>query len=109
VFHGASTKSLKFPLVGKDNISLLSSFQLTKSKYRLVCDQNGRWIIRFSKYLGNCTVTDAELWGILDGLKLILDRGFKRILIQTDSLEAAFAIQEGAFRISNSTLLRRIK
>ncbi|MBA0686956.1 hypothetical protein Goari_014523, partial [Gossypium aridum] len=52
---------------------------------------------------------EAELWGFLDGLKLILDRGFKRILIQTDSLEAAFVIQEGAFRISNTTLLRRIK
>ncbi|MBA0715979.1 hypothetical protein Golax_014850, partial [Gossypium laxum] len=54
-------------------------------------------------------VTEAELWGFLDGLKLILDRGFKRILIQKDSLEVAFAIQEGAFRISNTTLLRRIK
>ncbi|MBA0560008.1 hypothetical protein Golob_016936 [Gossypium lobatum] len=31
------------------------------------------------------------------------------VLIQTDSLKAAIAIQEGASRISNSTLLRRIE
>ncbi|MBA0726393.1 hypothetical protein Golax_002226, partial [Gossypium laxum] len=60
------------------------------------------------RYLGNCTVTKVELWDILDRLTLILDRRFERILIQTDSLEAANAIQEGAFRISNSTLLKRI-
>nr|KJB76138.1 hypothetical protein B456_012G074500 [Gossypium raimondii] len=54
-------------------------------------------------------VTKAELWGILDGLKLILDRRFERILSQTDSLEVANAIQEGFFSTSNSTLLRRIR
>ncbi|MBA0784433.1 hypothetical protein Gotri_026702, partial [Gossypium trilobum] len=48
----------------------------------LVQDQNSRWIMRFGRYLGNCTVTEAELWGIMDDLKLILDRRFERILIQ---------------------------
>lgn len=58
--------------------------------------------------LGDCTMTEVELWGILDGLKLILDKRFERILIQTNSLETIIAIREGAFRISNTTLLRRI-
>ncbi|MBA0609288.1 hypothetical protein Godav_021365, partial [Gossypium davidsonii] len=62
----------------------------------------------FSKCLGNYTMTKAKLWGILDGLKLILDRRFERILSQIDSLEAVNAIQEGVFSTSNSTLLRRI-
>ncbi|MBA0875881.1 hypothetical protein Goshw_015966, partial [Gossypium schwendimanii] len=55
---------------------------------------NGEWIIGFSKYLGNCTVMEAELWGILNGLNLILDRRFERILIQIDSIEAIKAIME---------------
>ncbi|KAK5794169.1 hypothetical protein PVK06_035378 [Gossypium arboreum] len=38
-----------------------------------VRDHNGEWIIGFTKYLGNCTVLEAELWGILNGLNLILD------------------------------------
>ncbi|MBA0817361.1 hypothetical protein Gohar_003780, partial [Gossypium harknessii] len=53
----------------------------------LVQDQNSRWIMGFGRYLGNYTVTEAELWGIMDDLKLILDRRFERILIQIGSLE----------------------
>ncbi|MFQ6644079.1 hypothetical protein Gotur_029925 [Gossypium turneri] len=123
-------KFLKFLLAGQDNILPLSSHQHVELKDRwIVClntdgsvrldegfatvrgfvsDQNGSWIIGFSIFLENYTVMEAELWGILDGLKLILDRGFERVLIQADSLEATTAIQEGAFGISNSTLLRRI-
>ncbi|MBA0763079.1 hypothetical protein Gotri_012596 [Gossypium trilobum] len=41
-----------------------------------VRDHNGRWIVGFSKYLGNCTVMEAELWGILEGLNIMLYRRF---------------------------------
>ncbi|MBA0683117.1 hypothetical protein Goari_024792, partial [Gossypium aridum] len=41
----------------------------------------------FGRCLGNYTVTEAKPWGIMDGLKLVVDRIFKMILIQ--SLEAA--------------------
>ncbi|KAG8485688.1 hypothetical protein CXB51_019010 [Gossypium anomalum] len=66
------------------------------------------WIIGFCRYLGNCTVVEAEFWGILDGLNPLLDRNFEKVIIQTDSLEAATAIQEGFSGNSNSTLVRRI-
>ncbi|MBA0856012.1 hypothetical protein Goshw_022179 [Gossypium schwendimanii] len=62
----------------------------------------------FGGYLGSCNVLDTELWGILDGFKLILDLGFERVLIQIDNLEAVNAIQDGSFRNSNFTLVRRI-
>ncbi|MBA0711797.1 hypothetical protein Golax_010944 [Gossypium laxum] len=53
-------------------------------------------------------LSNTELWGILDGFKLILDLGFERVLIQIDSLEAVNAIQDGSFGNSNFTLVRRI-
>ncbi|KAK5786696.1 hypothetical protein PVK06_041339 [Gossypium arboreum] len=37
-----------------------------------VCDYNGECVFGFNRYLGMCTVVDAKLWGILDGLKLTL-------------------------------------
>lgn len=43
-------------------------------------DHNGRWIIGFNRYLGSCNVLDSELWGILDSLKLALDRGFDSLI-----------------------------
>ncbi|MBA0768476.1 hypothetical protein Gotri_017273 [Gossypium trilobum] len=67
-----------------------------------VRDHNGEWIIRFAKYLGNCTALEAEIWGILDGLNLILDRHFEKILIQTDSIEAINVILKDSSGNSNS-------
>ncbi|MBA0715001.1 hypothetical protein Golax_013936, partial [Gossypium laxum] len=58
----------------------------------------------FDGYLGNCTVTEVEFWGIMGGLKLTVDRIFEVVLIQTDIFKA----QEDTFKISNSTLLKRI-
>ncbi|KAH1084338.1 hypothetical protein J1N35_024099 [Gossypium stocksii] len=73
-----------------------------------VRDHNGECTIGFAKYLGNCTVLEAELWGILDGLNLILDRRLERILIQTDSIEAINVILDGSSESSNSALVRKI-
>ncbi|MBA0777381.1 hypothetical protein Gotri_005401, partial [Gossypium trilobum] len=36
----------------------------------------------------------AELWGILDGLGILMDRGYDHVLIQNDNLEAIKAIQD---------------
>lgn len=73
-----------------------------------VCDHNEGWILDFSIYLGSCTVIDAKFWGILDDLKPIQDQGYKRVLIQTDSLEVVNAIQDYSFRGSNFALVRKI-
>ncbi|MBA0803499.1 hypothetical protein Gohar_013706 [Gossypium harknessii] len=73
-----------------------------------VRDHNGEWIIGFAKYLGNCTVLETELWGILNELNLILDRRFEKILIQIDSIEAINVILEDSSRNSNSALVRKI-
>ncbi|MBA0782812.1 hypothetical protein Gotri_000636 [Gossypium trilobum] len=69
-------------------------------------DQSRRWIIGFNRYLDNCVVLDSKLSGISDGLKLALDG--KRVLIQTDSLEAVNIIQVSDHESSNLALVMRI-
>ncbi|MBA0681687.1 hypothetical protein Goari_023472 [Gossypium aridum] len=59
-----------------------------------VCNHNEDCIFDFSRYLGMCMVVDAELWGILDGLKLTLQRDYGSVLIQTNNLEPVNAIQD---------------
>ncbi|XP_040967868.1 protein TsetseEP-like [Gossypium hirsutum] len=73
-----------------------------------VRDHNGEWIIAFAKHLSNCTILEAELWGILNGLTLILDRHFGKILIQTDSIEANNVILEDSSKNSSSALVTSI-
>ncbi|MBA0808629.1 hypothetical protein Gohar_024353 [Gossypium harknessii] len=75
----------------------------------LLRDSNGAWIFGFYRYIGNCFVMDVELWGILDGLQLSLDKDFQCNLIQIDSLETIVAIQEDPIECHKSTLIRRIQ
>ncbi|KAK5832268.1 hypothetical protein PVK06_016069 [Gossypium arboreum] len=74
----------------------------------LLRDYNGNWIVGFIRYLGNCEVIDSELWGILDELKIALDRGFQKVIIRTNNLEAVNIINQGVRGGSNSALVRRI-
>ncbi|KAH1057374.1 hypothetical protein J1N35_035439 [Gossypium stocksii] len=60
------------------------------------------------EFLGSCLVFEAELWGVLDGLGILMDQGYDHVLIQTDNLEAIKAIQESPIGRSTLTLIRKI-
>ncbi|MBA0715873.1 hypothetical protein Golax_014751, partial [Gossypium laxum] len=80
-----------------------TGFFSLKSAYSKI--REGVW--NSKEYLGSCTVLEAELWGILDGLNLSLDWGFENNLIQTDNLESIHAIQKDTLGERKSTLIRR--
>lgn len=48
--HGLVKKAINFAAIGG-----------------IMRDRNGRWILGFNRYLGNYSLFDAELCGILDG------------------------------------------
>ncbi|MBA0767210.1 hypothetical protein Gotri_016132 [Gossypium trilobum] len=60
----------------------------------IVRNHNGEWIISYNRLLGSCSVFDAELWDILDGLGILIDGGYDHVRIQADSLEVAKVIQK---------------
>ncbi|KAK7244944.1 hypothetical protein RIF29_39773 [Crotalaria pallida] len=50
---------------------------------------NGQWIRGYSKYLGvSSSPLIAELWGVLEGMQLAWDLGFKKVEAHLDCLEA---------------------
>ncbi|KAK5832536.1 uncharacterized protein LOC108450866 [Gossypium arboreum] len=55
----------------------------------LALDHEGNWIVGFNRFLGVCSPFEAEVWGILDGILILLSKGFRRIIILTDNLEVA--------------------
>lgn len=55
-----------------------------------------------------CFILDAELWGILDGLKLIQDKRYAGVIIEMDSLKVIKAIQKSSLMNSSFALIRRI-
>ncbi|MBA0640623.1 hypothetical protein Goklo_023537, partial [Gossypium klotzschianum] len=79
----------------------------------------GNWIILyiegvvksdvgFNHYLGDCSVFEAELWGVIDGLILLERQGFNKVLINTNNLEVVNALQDRQLADSSSILLRKI-
>lgn len=70
----------------------------------VVRDKEGHWITGFHRFLGKCSVFNAELWGILDGLKLIQRLDYDHVIIHSDSLEAVKGILDSS-NVSNSALI----
>ncbi|KAK5802987.1 hypothetical protein PVK06_030624 [Gossypium arboreum] len=74
----------------------------------IVRDKKGNWIADFHRFIGKCSVFDAKIWGILDGLKLVQRRGHDQVIILSDCLEVVKAIIGSSSTSSNSALVRRI-
>ncbi|KAL4320177.1 hypothetical protein GQ457_18G016630 [Hibiscus cannabinus] len=53
----------------------------------VIRDCNGGWRIVFSRFVGICSVLEAELWGVVEGLRLAWDAGYRRSVLEVDSLE----------------------
>lgn len=70
-------------------------------------DHHDKWIVGFKRRLGFCSVFNAELWGILDGLTVLHNKNWDKMLIGTDILEAIQAIQVAFSSSSNSALVKR--
>ncbi|KAG8484316.1 hypothetical protein CXB51_023638 [Gossypium anomalum] len=75
----------------------------------VVRDANGDWIFGYNRHLGKCFIFNAELWGILGGLRLIQRRGHDKVFIQSDSMEVVKAILDSTSTEANSALIRRIQ
>lgn len=48
-------------------------------------DHAGSWIVGFTTKIGTTNSFIAELWGLREGLKIAIDRGFNKLIVETDS------------------------
>ncbi|KAH1048233.1 hypothetical protein J1N35_039017 [Gossypium stocksii] len=62
----------------------------------------------YNRYLGKCTATVAELWGIWDALLLLQKQGYDKVIIQSDNLENVITIGASKPDDPKSSLIRRI-
>ncbi|CAL9010427.1 unnamed protein product, partial [Prunus brigantina] len=54
----------------------------------------GEWIKGFAINLGKGQILEAELWGLFFGLKMALDKGINRLIIEMDSALGVHLIQQ---------------
>ncbi|MBA0669261.1 hypothetical protein Goklo_007465 [Gossypium klotzschianum] len=67
-----------------------------------------QWL-KLPKMLLQMFAFGAELWGILDGILILLHKGYKKVRIQTDNFEVVRALSMEESVDSGITLLRRFK
>ncbi|KAK8713068.1 hypothetical protein V6N13_148295 [Hibiscus sabdariffa] len=68
----------------------------------------GAWITGFTKYIGRCSVLEAELWGIASGLELAWSLDCRRLVVESNSAKALKTIARGVCNASQITLIRYI-
>ncbi|KAA3453051.1 Retrovirus-related Pol polyprotein LINE-1 [Gossypium australe] len=87
----------------------VSSKTETAAAEGMVRDYEGNWIMGFNSFLGVCSSTEAKLWDIMDGILILLNKGFRQITIASYNLEVVqnlSALNTGDFGIA---VLRRTK
>ncbi|PNX90324.1 ribonuclease H, partial [Trifolium pratense] len=79
----------------------------------VICDSNGVWRGGFAKNLGLCSAYVAELWGVFEGLKYAIQKGYNKIEVNVDYMVVDHVIRskgigsllEGALISRNRQLL----
>lgn len=59
----------------------------------LIRNHNGSWVKGFVRSIGQSSIFQAELWGILEGLHLALNMGIDNVIIEADSLAAVNSLK----------------
>lgn len=54
----------------------------------IVRDSSGQWCIGYSHNVGHCSALEAELWGILQGLRISIQKAFHKLHVERDSWDA---------------------
>ncbi|KAK5836136.1 hypothetical protein PVK06_011891 [Gossypium arboreum] len=73
----------------------------------VVRDHDGNWIVGFTHFLGVCSLFVAEFWTILDGILILLNKGYKQAIIMTDNLEVTQNLTNLDLEDLGITVLRR--
>lgn len=73
----------------------------------IIRDEAGNWLVGFAANLGTCTAYAAELWGILYGMEVVWRHGFRRIIVEADSLSIISSLRDGTVGSKRTKFFRR--
>ncbi|KAF7814701.1 reverse transcriptase [Senna tora] len=79
---------------GSKNIWLRLVKSASSSCGGVARNSNGSFLYGFVRNLGACSITQAELWGILSGLEVAWYQQARRVIIETDSQTARMLISQ---------------
>lgn len=57
-------------------------------------NEQGEFLFAFAYKLDHCSVLEAELWAIYHGLSIVWGRGFRNLVVESDSANAIRLLSE---------------
>ena len=76
----------------------------------MIRDHMGSWIGGFARNIGFCSSVTAELWAIHVGLHMTWDRGFRKVVLESDSRVVVEIIKGDTMRVDrNYNLIMQIR
>ncbi|MBA0769493.1 hypothetical protein Gotri_018218 [Gossypium trilobum] len=75
----------------------------------LVRDKNEKWLWGYTRSLGRCSVLEAELWQILDGLDLLWKHGYRNIVVESNNAAAVKLLMNEGNARQSIAVARRIR
>ncbi|XVE79323.1 hypothetical protein DITRI_Ditri14bG0049000 [Diplodiscus trichospermus] len=71
----------------------------------LLRDCHGRWMHGFTFNIGKCTVLEVEFWAVIHRLQSAWEKGFRKIILQSDSRSVVNSLKSG---ISSSLKVKNL-
>ncbi|GKU99327.1 hypothetical protein SLEP1_g12195 [Rubroshorea leprosula] len=59
----------------------------------IIRDDSGQWILGFNLNIGACTRLGVELWALFHGMKLLWEKGYKKVVVESTSLQAVECVK----------------
>ncbi|KAH9730831.1 putative ribonuclease H protein [Citrus sinensis] len=76
----------------------------------LLRDFTGNWIMGFIVNIGMCSVLSAERWGLLHGLRMAWENGFRRVQVGVDNESVVHLLtMASVLENENATLIKAIR
>ncbi|KAJ1412309.1 Ribonuclease H-like superfamily, partial [Sesbania bispinosa] len=61
----------------------------------VVRDDWGHFMVGFAQNLRYCSILETELWGILRSLRIVHQRGWRKVIVEADSSQVVRFIEDG--------------
>lgn len=75
----------------------------------MIRGDSGRWISGFKHNIGPCSAITTELWGVYIGLNLAWGKGFRKVILESDSQIFIQAINNPSGALCHHQLFRIIQ
>ncbi|XP_022738663.1 uncharacterized protein LOC111291283 isoform X2 [Durio zibethinus] len=71
----------------------------------LIRDESGEWIVGYNLNLGTCGSLATDLWALFQGIKFTWDRGYRKVLVESDSNAAMECLKKAPSHLSSNRAL----